>query len=128
MNDKIVQLLKAISESSKTYEGWTLLVIGGTILTILSSDYIKPTHNRARIIYLLFIPGWISFSISLFKADYISRAAIGATMSTDLSGLFKDIDKAYGDQLSYFKGGLLFIVLWLILFVIIWIFEKDKTR
>lgn len=124
MNEKMIQLLKAITDSSKTYEGWTLLVIGGTILTILSSDYLKPTNHRARVIYLLFIPGWISFSISLFKADYISRAVIGAPMSTNLAGLFQDIDKAYGDQLFYFKGGLLFIVLWLIVFVIIWIFEK----
>ncbi len=124
--------LQLLANNSNEYTSWALLIIGGSILAIVSTSYIRPVNEKIRLIYLLFLPGWASLIYSIYNGDLIIRNYISLTLLNrnadgfvnNLAGISYDINLFLESQLDSFRFGLGFFSLWLLLFLMWWVFGK----
>lgn len=145
--DTINETNKLINTESNRLISWTLSIFGGSILVIISSDYINP-EGCFKYAYFLFIIGWVLLGISVHKGQTISNLYIatltnaliiknaelepddnkkkgkGGAESDFKTGINK-IDSEFGFQLFYFKWGIFTFSLWLLIFLIWFIIFKN---
>ncbi|HTI08451.1 MAG TPA: hypothetical protein VL832_07830 [Puia sp.] len=128
-----IEAIKTISRESGVLSGWALAVLGGSILILVSTSYIRPANKRVRLIYLLFVPGWFFFVYSMYFGDSINRrliAAVYAHREDVLNDIGRDINAEFTGQMNLFSAGILTFVIWLIAYLLWWIFgdwELKKT-
>src|ERR1041385_3632063 len=79
--------LKGIADDSRTLTTWALTLIAGSILAIASTSYLRPANWKVRLIYLLFIPGWILCGISLFYGDQLTHSYGAAKFARSVTRL-----------------------------------------
>lgn len=124
---RLLEGFKTILDGSNTLTSWSLTIIAGTILTIISTSYFRPVNLRIRSIYLLFIPGWICILISCYQNNLISRRFMAAVFTRNNGIVLKiagQVNIAFSEQLKYFKIGILFFSIWLVLFLLWWIYGE----
>ncbi|MFC6102754.1 hypothetical protein [Olivibacter domesticus] len=119
--------IKSIENGSNKITTWALSVVGGTFIIILTSDYLKPEKFEFKLVYLLFIVGWILMGVSIYCAKEITGSTIASELYSDnlesLKEIFKRCNNLYSKQIRYFNLGLLMFGIWLVLFLIWWIFN-----
>ena len=124
---KTMEASKLINEESNRLITWALAIIGGTILIIISTDYIRPS-GAILYTYFLFAVGWLYLGLSIFYGEEITRIYIaGITNEKNLQEINKigrEIDKRFGKQISYFKKGIVTFSFWLGVFLFWYIFHK----
>ena len=74
-----MDVLSTIAHSSSTLIGWSITILGGTFLAILSSSFNRPSSLKFRLTYFLFIPGWTCRFWSIKKGD--DTKSIGSTIA-----------------------------------------------
>lgn len=118
---------KIVAENSQNLNNWCLLIITASIAAIVSTSYLRPSNCWFRAIYLLFIPGWILISLSIFCGVSISNSYISLMLVKNeyVRHNATQIDMDFASQLWYLKGGLFVFGVWLIVFLLFWIFD-DK--
>src|SRR5476649_1784098 len=80
---KINDANKLINDESNRLITWSLSIIGGSILTIISTSYIRPT-GLILYSYFLFALGWIFLGLSIYFGEIVTRIYIaGATTNDD---------------------------------------------
>ena len=116
--------LKGIAEQSRALSGWGLTIIGASIIAIASTSYFRPRHKRVRLIYLLFLPGWLFIGLSIRSGDKVSRRFAAGAFAQERK-LLREIGSLmngdFASQLTCFQWGLTFFSVWLIAFTIWWI-------
>ena len=122
---KIRDGYKPVYEASQTFSGWCLLIIAASTATIVSTSYFRPSRKHFRLIYLLFLPGWLFIALSIrhgiaISEDYIS---LGLVSGEFIPGITDQMDSAYASQLLFFELALGVFALWLITFLLFWIFD-----
>ncbi len=121
-----LQSIKSISEGSNKIITWSLSIVGGTILIILSDSYLHPSTRNLKLVYSLFLLGWILIALSINKGIIISGRSMAGELYSENNEMLKQIfEKSNTDfkhQLNLFKWALLVFGLWLILFLCWWIF------
>lgn len=124
--ERLFNCLKSIEAGSNKISTWSLSTLGGSILAILSTDYNAPRESLFRLIYLLFVLGWIFLGIAFFEGKRISAKTIAAELhkgnKDQLSKMFKSCNGYYARQLKFFNYALLIFGIWLLLYVTWWIF------
>jgi hypothetical protein len=124
--------IKNISDGASKLAAWTFTIIGGTILIILSDSYFHPMCSCLRLIYLLFIPGWVFLAVSIYYGTNTMRRAMAAEFWAEkqdpLIDIFKKSNKDFSNQLQTFRIGLLIYAIWLMLYLIWWIFSTLPTK
>lgn len=125
---KIMEANKMMNEESNRIISWTLSIIGGTILTIISTEYVEPV-GCIKYFYLLFIVGWLFLAKSIYHGQKITRIFIaGFTVNeTDkqaINEIGKKIDTNFAHQIESFRNGIIIFTSWLIIFLIWFIFKK----
>lgn len=127
--DKGINFIRGVEEISKPMQGWGLLILGSSILIVISSDYIRPTRKMRRI-YLFFLPGWICILISMYFGMDISQCLVGTLMAgkTDAIGiakLAKEANDDFGWLQFYFKLSIICFSIWLVIILFYWVLN-DK--
>jgi hypothetical protein len=125
MPDKIIVGIKSIVDQSNVLSGWALAILGGSILILVSTSYIRPADKKIRLIYLLFIPGWFFLAYSMYFGDSISRQYIAAVFTPDEQTLLtigSNINREFARQLNNFGLGITVFVVWLAVYLCWWIF------
>lgn len=129
-NNKITRLrngLEAISKGSETLTTWALSVLGGSVASLIGSDYLKPI-GCVKLLYLIFIPGWALLAASLANAYQLTSSSM-ASVFTDSEDQLLEIGQAMNQELRRQQRFLLFALLafgaWITLFLCFWIFSSD---
>lgn len=127
------QSIKIISDSSGMMITWALSILGGSILSVLSTSYVKPPDLKHRLIYLLFLPGWFFVGCSIYYGTLISRSFIALTIVKKQEireDILDNINSYFNAQLFSINIGLAIFILWLVIFILMWIFTKhfDQTK
>lgn len=125
MPNKILEGIKSIVDESNVLSGWALAILGGTILILVSTSYIRPTAKRIRLVYLLFIPGWFFLAYSMYYGDSISRQYIAAVFTSNeeiLMTIGFNINAEFARQLNNFSFGIMTFIIWLVTYLCWWIF------
>jgi len=127
--------LKIVSEGSQGLNNWCLLIITASIAAIVSTSYLRPTNKIFRALYLLFIPGWILISLSIFYGVGISRRYMAAMLTPKLDVIREIIGKVsleFDWQLSFLQWGLAIFAIWVLAFLLFWVFDEklisNKTK
>jgi hypothetical protein len=137
LGDKIEHCLKLtqnISVVSQHLEETSLKVLAGSVILLLGSDYVKPIKSQAKLIYLLFIPAWISLAISFVYSNALSRinaSLIRFNKLQDIKSLIYDeggFSEMYKYQSFYFFLGIIFLSAWLISYLIWWVFNDKQIK
>lgn len=118
--------IKTIATGSSTLCTWSLSVVGGSLLAILSTSYIRPDSICLKLFYLLFIAGWILIAYSIYYGINISGRSMAADLYAADKGMLSEIfaksNSDYAKQLTYFKKALAVFGSWLVLYLLWWIF------
>jgi hypothetical protein len=124
--------LKGMAEESQTLMGWALTILAASIVAIVSTSYLRPGSWKARLIYLLFIPGWVCLWFSLHSGNDTSRgyrAAAFAQARPRLLEVGGGMNHDFSKQLRYFEVSIAFFSLWLLGFIVWWVFfQKPGTK
>ena len=120
--------IQALSDGAKTIMTWDISIIAGSLIALLSTSYVRPVKGLSKLMYLLFIPGWIFLGFSLKYGDEINRSIIMLLMSpkSGLSNLY-EINTAYGYLLNCFRYALCFFGGWLFWYLL-WFIFSDFTK
>jgi hypothetical protein len=122
--------LKAIAEESRALVGWGIALIGASVIAIASSSYFRPLNLKVRLVYLLFVPGWLCIVLSARNGESVSRRFAAASFAQNrqmLIDIGTNINVEFGYQLTYLQWGLGFFFVWLFVFILWWIFGNVPT-
>lgn len=127
-----MEVLETIAESSSTLVGWSITVLGGTFLVILSSSFNRPSLVQYRLPSLLFVPAWFFFALSLRKGDEITGKIIAYKIAEQkfpdrLPQIMSDINTIFNAQRDYFLYGLFILLFWLLFYLGWWICSSEKS-
>ena len=120
--------IKAIAEGSASMVSWALALGGGSIVTIVSTSYLRPPR-KMRLTYFLFVPGWALLSLSVYHGDAISSHYLAAQVGKAelLRSIALDMSPEYADQQQYLGYALGVFGLWLLTFLVWWIFGEPQV-
>jgi hypothetical protein len=124
--NQIAGKFKVISDNSQSLITWSLSIIGGSIVAIVGSSYLRPDSIYWRLPYFLFIPGWIHLALSIHKGHEISRRYIASIFTNKPQALIdigQAINTCYDRQLAYFERALIFFATWLAFLLLWWIIK-----
>jgi hypothetical protein len=121
MDENAIQVIISGSNSITT---WSMSIIAASLLAIISSSYVKPVGKWTKLIYLVFIPGWIYLALAINAGNIIVRRSMMATLNpARISFIIEKINDDYAQQLNDFNMALIFFGIWLLLYLIWWVFQ-----
>ena len=114
---------------AQSLTGWSLLIIAGSIVVIVGTSYHRPQTLWVRLIYLLFLPGWIFLVRSMNYGVSVQRvylAYLFTNLTEEKIKQFKDTMREDSlNQIRSIEIALIFFVVWLVLYLIWWLFNRD---
>ena len=118
-----MEILSAITDNAAQHVTWTLMLLAGTLLTVVGTSHVSPETTKGRSFYLLLIPGWAVLVASMYFGDRVQRRAISALMVDDetLRDTHRSINADFNLQLNLMLIGGGFLALWLLFYVVWWI-------
>lgn len=129
MSNRFFKTIESIENGSNKIISWSLSIVGGTLLVILSENYIKPDYQLYKLAYLLFGVGWILIGISIYNGRNITNSKMAAVLfdqkEENLKKILKNVNRYYSRQLCFFYWSLSVFGLWLILYLMWWIFGSS---
>lgn len=119
-----------VVQSTQDHITWALSVLGGSIAAIIGTAYVSPTRRLLRSWYLLFVPGWILLSASIYYGDLVSRRHIATKFVADENVLMivKAINSDYVMQQRLLFAAIVIFTIWLIGYLLWWIFCCSESR
>ncbi len=118
--------LKTVNEESNRITGWSLLIIGGSLLAILDKEYMK-TDSDFKWIYFLYILGWLLLCLSVYWGQRVTRSYLASLfVSKDyIDATAEQANICFQRQIKWFTGGVIVFALWMICFLLLWIFNLN---
>jgi hypothetical protein len=117
-----------IIQHSGTIVNWCLSIVGGSILVIISGDYVRPVSRKMRLFYLLFIPGWFFLGWAVKSGVNVANQGIMSVLmqkdEAKMIEIMAIMGDSYSKQLFFFNIGLIFFGIWVLVFLIAWILGK----
>ena len=134
--ERLVESLEADSTHSGDMMKWTVLIIAGTIASVISTSRLSPRSTNFRLAYLLFPIAWTLLILSLFegtnvKSGYLASLSSGREYWGAIGAC---ANSAMLRQGLYMTWGASVLGLWLLIFLHWWIFynpadaEQKKWR
>ena len=150
-----LEVLKSIVEHSNKVNDIAFKLLIATFAIVLTTSYIKPVSKKWKLIYLLFLPGWIFIYFSINNNDQLNRRSIMFQMTfkdieniqknnvsiksdsvnniienkiENIEQTIKNINSNLSSQLDNFRYSLLTFGLWLFTYLFWWIFFDRKEN
>jgi hypothetical protein len=125
-------------DDSKFFEGalalaqslsqWGLLILGGSLVLIVSTSYYRPKDLKMRSTYFLFIPTWICLAYSVYQGAAVQQSYVaylvatrGTPSQSTLDKIAENITNATRHQILSLEFALLFGAIWLLIYLVWWI-------
>jgi hypothetical protein len=135
-------LLQAPVDESKFFEAaqtlaqglsqWSLLIIGGSLVIIVSTSYYRPANSRVRAAYFLFVPSWLCLAISIYQGIRVQRSYVAylvgsrqgpnAQLSNQIAETMADATRK---QILSLQIALVFVGIWLVIYVFWWVMSAQ---
>jgi hypothetical protein len=121
--------IKAITDGSTTITSWSINIVGGSLAALLSTSYLKPVKGWWKLIYLLFVPGWVFLGLSINSGDMTAREGMVAYLHPEaFEQVVQKMNDSYANQLDSFKYGLIFFGSWLGSYLFWWLISDNKQE
>ena len=130
-NAKFFESVQALAQSISQ---WNLLIIGGSMVVIVSTSYYRPDTRRVRTAYLLFLPAWAFLALSIYKGIKVQGSYVAYLLAARenngllISTIAHDMNADITRQIAYLEWALLFLAGWLVIYILWWIFSAKAQR
>lgn len=131
-------LLQAAVDEAKFFEAaqalaqglsqWCLLIVGGSLVIIVSTSYYRPDSARVRATYFLFIPAWLCLAISINEGIRVQRSYVAYLVGSRQGGneqlsnqIAETMASATRYQILALQVALGFVGLWLLIYIVWWV-------
>src|SRR5579871_105690 len=108
--------IKSIEKISSKITAWSLTVIGGTFLAILSDEYVHPEDKTFKYGYFIFVIGWACIGRAIYLGLNLSQHSSASERNINnrasLEATFLKIQDCFSKQLFWFKWGLAAFFIW----------------
>jgi hypothetical protein len=132
------KFFEAVQSLAQSLSQWDLLIIAGSMVMIVSTDYYRPAARWMRLTYLLFLPSWIYLASSIYwgiqiQGSYVAYLIASLRKDTDpqkagiISSIVSKVNSNTASQILCLKIALLFIAVWLVVYICWWVFA-DKIQ
>lgn len=125
--ERDLKIFEAAVSLSNTLTSWALVMIGGSILAILSTSYYRPKSLWFRSTYLAFVPAWVFLSLSIYSGTRVQSVYLAALYSHNgsLDKLEAALNSDAYAQIFRMEVGLCLFGLWIFAYLMWWIFNKE---
>lgn len=139
-DSKFFEAAQALGQSISQ---WDLLIIGGSLVLIVSTSYYRPASRRMRFAYFLFLPAWALLALSVYagieiQGSYVAylvatRAKSGAgnatvqQIATKVQQIATNMEAETRFQISCLEYALLCLAAWLLIYIGWWVLS-DQPR
>ena len=118
---------------SQALTGWAILIIAGSVLILVGTDYHRPEEGWARKGYLAFVPAWIALALSMYSGIAVHRTYVSylVSRSPDFWTSRNDMNDYAYKQLWLMEVALCFFGIWLGFYLVWWIWfagAQNKKR
>jgi hypothetical protein len=117
---------------AQSITGWALLIVAGSIVTLVGTSYYRPMAPWARFPYLLFIPGWLFLARSMWRGVSVQRVYLAYLFTNPTEERIKQLkDAVREDSLSQIREieiALCLFGVWLFFYLFWWILNKEHPR
>lgn len=127
------KFFEAAQSLAQSLSQWSLLIIAGSLVLIVSTSYRRPRNRKVRAAYLLFIPMWCCLASSIYQGIMVQRSYVAylvASRSTPtaqtLNGIAEAITNATRVQIGALEISLLIGALWLLIYIVWWICSNQS--
>jgi hypothetical protein len=126
----LLEGIKTISTQSSGLKTLSVSILGSTVLAIVSTSFVKPLTSRGKLIYLLFIPGWILSTVSIYNSILIERRMLAAVLVKNeyLLPIMMNINNEYSKQLTTFAASIIFYTTWLVAYLVWWLYGEKQNE
>lgn len=116
--------LKTVNEESNRIISWSLLIIGGSLLAVLDNDYLK-VIDGFRWIYFFYLLGWLFLSLSVYWGQRVTRSYLASLFVAKefIEGTAELTNIHFKRQINWFIAGVIIFALWMVVFLVLWIFN-----
>ena len=122
------KFFEAAQSLAQSLSQWSLLIIGGSLIIVVSTSYRRPQNRKVRAAYFLFIPMWCCLALTVYQGIMVQRSYVAylvASRSTPtqqtLNTIAENITNATRSQILALETALLIGGLWLLLYIVWWI-------
>jgi hypothetical protein len=122
------KFFEAAQTLAQSLSQWSLLIIGGSLIMVVSTSYRRPQNRKVRAAYFLFIPMWCCLAMTIYQGIVVQRSYVAylvASRSTPtqqtLNGIAENITNATRNQIIALESALLIGALWLLIYIVWWI-------
>jgi len=123
---------EAVVAFSQNLSGWALLIAGGSIVTLVGTSYHRPQRWWARLMYLLFVPGWYFLGRCMYFGVEVQRASLGYLFSSAVGQNLVPFKSAVNDdalgQILGIQHAVYCFAGWLVLYLIWWLSNCDVQQ
>jgi hypothetical protein len=137
-NSKFFEAALSLAQSLSQ---WDLLILGGSLVVIVSTSYYRPKNLKVRAAYYLFIPTWLCLAVSLYAGIVVQRHYVAYLVAArptrpnqpetpEIAKEISEIAAATSDasrfQIYALEAALLFGALWLLIYIVWWIHSNQS--
>jgi hypothetical protein len=115
--------LEATVSYAQSLTQWALLIVAGTAVILIGSEYHRPSSRPLLFTYFLFIPGWISLILSMYKGARVQQVYL-AYLWTAKPDWTKSMSSVNTDALWQIRGmqtGVAVFGVWLLVYLFYWV-------
>lgn len=122
---QLLSNIQAIEKTSGKIVSWSLSLLGGSFLAILSDEFVHPEIKYFKLAYFIFVPGWIftmmSINYGLMVSGCLSAAHRNLSNFELLRIGFDNCQASSRRQIRCFKTALVLFGIWLLAYLSWWI-------
>lgn len=129
------KFFEAAQSLAQSLSQWDLLILGGSLVVIVSTSYYRPQSIKIRAAYFLFLPIWFCLAMSVYQGIAVQRSYVAyliASRSTPtkqlLDQIAENITSATRNQIFALETALLFGGLWLLIYLVWWVFTNQPKE
>ncbi len=114
---------------SQSISQWVILIVAGTTALILGKSHVSPSGKPFRLIYLLLLPAWALFALSVWEGVKVQRhfLALKILAPADTTGIKRGINHDLWWQLRLMEFGLGVVVAFLVCYLFWWTFSAEAA-
>ena len=121
--------LEAAADQAALLTSLALAIVGGSIITLLQTSYLRPKNRYHRAGYLFFLPGWYFLGESIYHGSRVRAVHLSYLFSPKNAQVdfAMEAGRDAAAQSSSLFCGLLMFTIWLSLYLAWWIYTDDPV-
>jgi len=128
------KFFEAAQNLAQSISQWDLLIIGASMVIIVSTSYYRPKTRRMRAAYFLFVPAWALLAFSIYQGIEVQSRYVAYLVaarhqnSTLIETIANEMNRNALAQIRYLELALVCLGLWLVVYILWWVLADQSSE